>query len=254
MNKNKTLISIIVPVYNAEKFLNETIETVQNQTYTNWELLFIDDCSKDNSVKIISEVITKDKRIKLFKNEKNSGAANSRNKGIKEANGKYICFLDSDDLWDKDKLEKQINFMEINNCEFTYTDYEFADEFGNPNGKKVIVPKRITYKQALKNTTIWTSTVMFNMNKLTKEDIYMPDVRRGQDTATWWKVLKKIDFAYGINDCFSYYRRTNESLSANKLKALKRTWNLYRNVEKLNLFSSCYYFGCYFINAVRRRI
>ena len=144
--------------------------------------------------------------------------------------------------------------MKKNKCEFSFTGYEFADADGKPIGKKVFVPKKISYKQALKNTTIWTSTVMFNMNKLSKDDIYMPNVRRGQDTATWWKILKKIDYAYGLNEILSYYRRTDESLSANKITALKRTWNLYRNVEKLGLISSCYNFCWYCFNAVRRRI
>ena len=246
------LISIIVPVYNAEKFIKETINTVLEQTYQNWELILVNDCSTDNSVKIIKKC--KDKRVKLVNNKTNSKAAITRNNGIKEAKGRYICFLDADDLWDKEKLEKQINFMKEKDCAFSFTGYEFANAEGTPNGKKVYIPNKISYKQALKNTTIWTSTVMFDMNKLTKEDIYMPNVARGQDTATWWKVLKKIDYAYGLNEILSFYRRTNDSLSANKITALKRTWNLYRNVEHLNLFSSSYNFFFYCINAVRRRV
>ena len=250
----KDLVSIIVPVYNASAFLHETIKTVLEQTYDNWELIFIDDCSSDDSVEIIKKYQEKDKRIILVKNEKNSGAAISRNNGIKKAKGHYLCFLDADDLWNNKKLENQIKFMKENDCAFSFTGYEFADKNGIPNGKKVYVPFKINYKKALKNTTIWTSTVMFDMKKLFKEDIYMPDVKRGQDTATWWKVLKKIPFAYGLNEILSYYRRTNESLSANKLTALKRTWNLYRNVEHLNIFSSFYNFCWYCFNAVRRRI
>ena len=248
----KDLVSIIVPVYNAEKFIDETINTVLNQTYTNWELLLVNDCSTDNSIDIIKKF--KDKRIKLINNKVNSKAAISRNNGIKKAKGRYICFLDADDLWDKEKLEKQVKFMNEKDCAFSFTGYEFADENGKPNGKKVFIPETITYKQALKNTTIWTSTVMFDMNKLSKEDIYMPNVARGQDTATWWKVLKKIDYAYGLNEILSFYRRTNDSLSANKFVALKRTWNLYRNVEHLNIFSSSYNFTIYCFNAVKRRV
>ena len=248
------LVSIVVPVYNAEKFISETINSVLNQTYKNWELLLVNDCSKDNSEKIIKEYIQKDKRIKLMNNEVNSRAAISRNNGIKAAKGRFICFLDADDLWDKEKLEKQIKFIEETGCEFSFTGYEFADETGKPNGKKVYVPSKINYKQSLKNTTIWTSTVMFDMTKLSKDDIYMPNVARGQDTATWWKVLKKINYAYGLNEILSFYRRSEGTLSSNKLVALKRTWNLYRNVEKLNFFYSLYNFNIYCINAVRRRI
>ena len=248
----KELVSIIVPVYNAEKFLSDTINSVLNQTYNNWELLLINDCSTDKSKEIA--LTYKSKKIKWIDMDKNSGAALTRNRGIKESNGRYICFLDADDLWDKDKLKKQVNFMQSKDCIFSFTGYEFADSNGVPNGKKVFVPTKINYKQSLKNTTIWTSTVMFDMKKISKEDIYMPNVKRGQDTATWWKVLKKIDFAYGLNEILSYYRRTSDSLSSNKIKALKRTWILYRKVEKLNFFVSLYNFGWYSINAIRRRI
>ena len=248
------LISIIIPVYNAEKFLKETIESVQEQTYSNWELLLIDDCSKDNSKHIIKEFIKNDNRIKYIRLENNSGAAIARNKGIETSNGKYICFLDADDKWVENKLEKQIKFMKEKDCKFSYTGYEFADENCIPNGKRVHVPAAITYKQALKNTTIWTSTVMLDMSKLSKEQVYMPNVKRGQDTATWWKILKETDKAYGLDKILSYYRRTENTLSSNKFKALKRTWNLYRNVEHLSLFYSTYNFCFYIINAIKRRI
>ena len=248
------LVSIIVPVYKAEQFLKDTIKTVEKQTYTDWELIFINDCSPDNSVELIKNEIKRNSKIKLIELEQNSGAAIARNTGMNAAEGKYIAFLDADDLWDKEKLEKQVKFMKENNCAFSFTGYEFADENGKGNGKIVNVPKTINYRQALKNTTIWTSTVMFDVEKLGKELIEMPNVKRGQDTATWWKVLKQIDNAYGIDEVLSYYRRTNESLSANKIKALKRTWNLYRNVEHLNIFYSFYNFCWYVLNAVKRRI
>ena len=247
------LVSIIIPVYNAEKFLNETISTVLDQTYKNWELLLINDCSKDNSKKIF-EKYQNNKNITWFDLEKNSGASIARNKGIELSKGKYICFLDADDLWEKDKIEKQISFMKKVDCAFSFTGYEFADKDGKPNGKKVHVPNKINYKQALKNTTIWTSTVMFDMTKLSKDDVYMPNIRRGQDTATWWKVLKKVDFAYGLSEILSFYRRTSDTLSSNKIKALKRTWYLYRNVENLNIFKSSYYFIFYCFNAIKRRV
>ncbi len=144
--------------------------------------------------------------------------------------------------------------MEENNYEFTFTGYEFADEKGIGNGKVVKVPEKINYKQALKNTTIWTSTVIFDVEELGKELIDMPNVRRGQDTATWWKVLKTGVIAYGLNESLSLYRRSNNTLSSNKIKALKRTWNLYRNVEKLSFFTSLYNFCCYCLNAVKRRV
>ena len=249
---NEDLVSIIVPVYNAEEFINDTIKTVQDQTYKNWELIMIDDCSTDRSTEQILKY--KSDKIKLIKLKKNSGAAICRNTGTKEAKGRYIAFLDADDLWKKEKLEVQLKFMKDKKCAFSFTGYEFADKDGVGNGKIVKVPEKINYKQALKNTTIWTSTVMFNMNKLKKEDIYMPDVKRGQDTATWWKVLKTGVEAYGLNKNLSIYRISTGTLSSNKFKALKRTWDLYRNVERLNIFYSLYNFLWYCFNAARRRI
>ena len=247
------LVSIIVPVYNSEKFIKETINTVKQQTYTNWELLLVNDCSTDNSKKIIQEY-EEDERIKLIDLKENSGAAIARNEGIKQSKGKYVAFLDADDFWLPNKLEKQIKFMQDNQFSFTYTGYEFTDEEGNKTGKIVNVPESITYKQALKNTTIFTSTVIFDVEKLGKELISMPNVRRGQDTATWWKVLKTGVIAKGLNETLSLYRRSDNTLSSNKMKALKRTWNLYRNVEHFSVFKSFYYFCCYVFNAVRRRI
>ncbi len=249
------LVSIVVPVYNAEKFISSTIETVINQTYFNWELLLVDDISTDNSCKIIEEYVKKYPKltIKLFKSKEKGYAAKSRNKGIEEAKGRYICFIDADDLWEKDKLEKQVKFMKDKNCAFSFTGYEFANEEGIPNGKKVYIPEKINYKQALKNTTIWTSTVMFDMQKLLKDDIYMPVVK-SEDTATWWRILRNGYIGYGLNEILSYYRRTSGSLSANKFEAIKRIWNLYRNVENLNIFYSFYNFCFYAFNAVKRRI
>lgn len=250
---SEELVSIVVPVYNSEKFIKETINTVKEQTYTNWELLLVNDCSTDNSKNIIQEY-KEDERIKLIDLKENSGAAVARNEGIKQAEGKYVAFLDADDFWLPNKLEKQIKFMQDNQFSFTYTGYEFTDEDGNKTGKIVNVPENITYKQALKNTTIFTSTVIFDVEKLGKELISMPNVRRGQDTATWWKVLKTGVIAHGLNENLSLYRRSNNTLSSNKMKALKRTWNLYRNVEHFSVFKSFYYFCWYVFNAIKRRV
>jgi len=255
MAKNKKtkqeLVSIVIPVYNAERFLEDTIRTVQEQTYENWELLLINDCSTDNSKKIAEKYLNS--KIKWIDMENNCGAALTRNKGIELSNGRYICFLDADDLWNKDKLKKQVAFMIENKCEFSFTGYEFADEKGIPNGKKVYVPKTINYRQALKNTTIWTSTVMFDMKKISKEIIMLPNVK-SEDTACWWKVLKTIKCAYGLNEILSFYRRTSGTLSSNKFEAIKRIWNLYVNVEKLNYFYSFYCFCWYVFNAIKRRV
>lgn len=249
----KELVSVIVPVYNAERFIEDTINSVKNQTYKNWELLLVDDCSKDSGAEIIKRYAKDDERIKYIKLETNSGAALARNKGIELAKGRYVCFLDADDKWTNEKLQKQVAFMTEKDCAFSFTSYQFADKDCNPTGAKAIVPEIINYKQALKNTTIWTTTVMFDMNKLSKEQIYMPNVK-SEDTACWWKILKTGVIAYGIKDVMAYYRRTEGTLSSNKFEAIKRIWNLYRNVEKLNIFASAYNFCWYAFNAVKRRV
>ena len=249
---NRPLISIIIPVYNAEKFIEDTINTVINQTYDNYEIILIDDCSTDNSVNIINKYLNED--IKLYKNKENIGVGLTRNAGIKHSKGDYIAFLDADDLWDKEKLEKQVKFMQDNNYVFTYTGYVFSNALGEPTCKKIYVPSKCGYEDYLKTTIIWTSTVMIDMNYFTKEDIYMPNQRRGEDGATWLKLLKKIDYAYGYNEILSRYRRTKNSLSSNKFKSIARVWNLYYKSEKLGLFRSIYYFMHYCVNAIRKRL
>lgn len=252
-NSKVELVSIVVPVYNAARFLRDTIASVQAQTYQNWDLIFVDDCSSDDSVSVIQESMSHDERIRLFINKQNSHAALTRNRGIDEATGRFIAFLDADDLWEPAKLEKQVAFMNRMDCEFTFTSYEFANTSGQPNGKKVHVPSSMNYKDALKNTTIFTSTVMFDMTKLSKNQIHMPNVK-SEDSATWWKVLKNIECAYGLDEILSYYRRSDNSLSSNKLESVRRTWNLYRRVERLSLAYSTYNFVHYIINATLRRM
>ena len=248
------LISIVVPVYNAEKFIKETLKTVINQTYKNWELILVDDASTDNSVKLINDFVRKDKRIKLYDHKgKNLGAGPTRNLGTKHARGRYVAFLDADDLWHPEKLERQLNFVKQNDAAFICTSYEFAFFNGKPSGVKVIVPDKAKYRQVLTNVTVWTSTVMFDMKKLTKSDIMMPNVPRGQDAATWWQVLKKVDHVYGLKDVLAYYRRTPSSLSANKIKAIKRTWRLYREIERYNFLLSVLYLIQHSYYATKRR-
>ena len=253
---SKGLVSVIVPVYNAGKWIEDTILSVKSQTYKDWELILVDDGSTDDSINVIKELLAdgKDERIKLVDaGEENLGAAHARNRGVEMASGRYICYIDADDLWSPDKLEKQLAFMEENDAAFSFTGYEFADESGIGVQKIVGVPKTITYRQALKNTTIFTSTVMFDMDKLDKEDIMMPQVP-SEDTATWWKVLKKTGKAYGLDEALTLYRRGTGTLSSNKFSAIKRIWNLYRNVEGLNVIYSAYCFVFWAVRATLRRM
>ena len=248
---SKGLVSVIVPVYNAGKWIEDTILSVRSQTYRDWELILVDDGSTDNSMEIMRQCA--DDRVRIIDDGSNRGAAYARNMGVKEAKGRYICYIDADDLWSPDKLEKQLAFIEENNAAFTFTGYEFADASGVGVQKIVRVPKTIGYKQALKNTTIFTSTVMFDMDKLSKEDIMMPQVP-SEDTATWWKVLKKVGRAYGLDEQLTLYRRGTGTLSSNKMTAIQRIWNLYRNVEGLNVFYSAYCFVFWAVRALIRRM
>lgn len=251
----KELISIIIPVYNASKFILDTLDSVVNQTYKDWELILVDDLSTDNSCEIIKSYQKDHKNldIKLIKLKEKGMAAGARNKGIEIAKGRYICFLDADDSWNNSKLEKQLKFMNNKKCAFSYTGYEFADETLKTLGVKVKVPTELTYNQALKNTIIWTTTVMFDTKLISKELIKMPNVK-SEDTATWWKILKAGYIAYGLDEILAYYRRSEGTLSSNKIEAIKRIWNLYRNVEHLNIFKSIYCFCFYAINTVKKRI
>lgn len=252
-NKKEELVSIIVPVYNCEEYVKETIESIENQTYKNWELIIIDDNSTDNSLKIIKEKVKENKeKIKYIHLTENKGVAIARNTGLEIAQGNYIAFLDGDDVWKENKLEEQMQFIKQNDYGFTFTSYTYLKENGNKDVKKI--PKKITYKEALKNTTILTSTVIIDTNKIDKKLLVMPNIRKGQDTATWWQILKNGNTAYGLDKRLTLYRVRNNSLSFNKVKALKRTWNLYRNVEKFSVLKSSYYFLHYMWNAALRRI
>lgn len=249
---NEPLVSIITPVYNAERFLSDTIKSVQNQTYKNWEILLIDDCSKDNSAQIIKEFQKYDNRIKYIKLKKNSGASVSRNEGIRNAKGRFIAFVDSDDVWKPEKLEIQIKYMLKENLGFTFTSYRYMKENGELTNKIAKAPSKINYNGLLKNTIIGCSTVVIDREIV--DYFEMPLVRRGQDTATWLQILRKEKYAYGIEQDLVNYRLVGESLSSNKIIALKRTWNTYRNVEKLGLLKSSYVFCFYVFNAIKKRI
>ncbi|BCA85004.1 glycosyl transferase [Enterococcus saigonensis] len=254
MDIDKSLVSVIIPTFNSEKYILKTINSVMNQTYKYIEIIVVDDNSTDETINVVKNLSFKDSRLRVIALDKNSGAAIARNVGIQNSKGKYIAFLDSDDYWFDEKIEIQIDFMKKRNCAFSFTGYFFSDETGNNFLREVRVPKVINYKKSLKNTIIFTSTVMLDVDRLGKELIYMPNVRRGQDTATWWKILKSGVDALGINQSLSIYRRGLNSLSSNKIKALSRTWYLYRNVEKFDIIKSCYYFTFYCLNAVIKRV
>ncbi len=248
------MVSIIVPVYNAANFIEKTIEMVSRQTYKDWELILVDDASTDGSADVIDKIIdNQGKRIRLIRKEKNAGAAAARNTGIDAALGRYIAFLDADDVWRENKLEKQIEFMDRTGAAFSFHAYEFGDENANPTGKVVHVPQTLNFKKALSRTVIFTTTVMFDTEKIDMEIIHMPQVP-SEDTATWWRILKSGILAYGLDENLAIYRRPAKSLSSNKLVAIERIWFLYRNIADLSIVQSLFYFGGWAIRATLRRL
>ncbi len=249
------LVSIVVPVYNVKAYIVDTIKSVQAQTYTNWELLLIEDGSTDGTREFLAAYLEKypDERIVYKPLPENIGAALARNYGLDLSRGRFVAYLDSDDIWQADKLAHQIAFMKEKKAAFCFTGYEFADASGIGTGKVVSVPPTLTYKKALKNTTIFTSTVMFDTAVLSKESLHMPKVK-SEDTALWWSVLRQGQTAFGLNENLVLYRRLDNSLSSNKIEAIRRIWNLYRKEEKLNIFYSMYNFCFWAWRAVKRRV
>ena len=235
------LVSIITPCYNADKYIESTIKSVLSQTYKNWEMLIVEDASTDKSLEVISEYVQEDHRIKLIQNSSNIGAASSRNKAIEYANGKYIAFLDNDDIWFSDKLEKQIALMENENILMSYSAYETIDKEGHTIGY-FSVPTQVTYADMLKTSIIGTLTMIYNAEIIGK--CYFKE-RGHEDYVMKLEILKKIPYAQGINETLAKYRILDTSLSSNKLRAAKWQWRIYREVEKLSLPKSIYHFMHY---------
>ena len=245
LDKNNILVSIITPVYNSEKYIGDTIKSVLSQTHTNWELIIVDDCSSDHTEEVVKSFT--DSRIRYFRLDKNSGAAIARNKALEYAKGKYIAFLDADDMWKPDKIEKQLYFMLENNIAFSFTGYEMLKVKEN---KMIKVPSKLNYSQFMKNTVIATSTVMINTEIV--GEIRFVNVRADHDSMTWAKLLRQGYLAYGLNKSLAYYRKLEGSISNNKFKAAKNHWVNCRKIEKLPFFKCLYYFVFYSINAFKK--
>jgi len=231
------------------------MESVAAQTYTAWELLLVEDGSSDRTADVILCYVQEkgESRIRLLRQPSNMGAALARNRGLWEAKGRYIAYLDADDLWMPEKLERELRFLKEKDAAFVFTGYEFADERGRGTGKVVHVPETLSYRQALSNTTIFTTTVMFDTGKISKEQLEMP-VIKSEDTALWFRVLRSGYTAYGLDENLVRYRRARRTLSSNKLEAIRRIWNLYRRAEGLGFFSSAYHFCFWAVRAVKRRV
>ena len=251
------LISIIIPVYNAEKFLDDTLRCIFAQDYENWELLLVDDCSKDGSIEKIENIMNaypqyRD-RVRLISQNTNSGAATARNQGIYLARGRFIAFQDADDLWHPKKLSKMYAFMQEMNAAFAYHGYEFAQEDGHGTGRIVHVLPLLDYDHALTRTIVATITVVFDMSKLTKEEILFPQCP-SEDTALWWRLLRSGYIAYGLDESLALYRRSQNTLSSNKFVAVERIWYLYRKREELPILKAGVCLLGWAIRATLRRI
>lgn len=244
------LVSIITPVYNSERFLAETIDSVMAQSFQNWELILIDDCSSDGSPELMRRYAGMDSRIQHIRLAENMGAAAARNRGLEEARGRYIAFVDADDLWAPEKLSLQLPFMQEKQAGLSFTAIEMMDESGATVKEKRRVKPKIDYKYLLTNTMMACSSVV--VDRAVTGDFRMPLVRRGQDYATWLMLMRGGLPAYGLDKPLTRYRLVSNSISSNKLVALKRTWHVYRRQEKLGLLRSGFYFCLYTFNAVKK--
>lgn len=242
------LITVIMPVYNSEKYLERAIKSVINQTYKKWELICVNDASTDNSLQILKKY--ESDKIKVKSLEKNSGTAIARNEALKLAKGRYITYLDSDDYYDYRKLEKQIKFMQHNDYAFTCTSYSFINEDGKT--KQIIIPQKLTYKEYMKNTRLIPTAIMIDTEKIEKNKLYMENIKIAEDTKTWLRILKKGEIVYGLRENLAYYMQWENSKSRNKIKAAKAVWEIYK--EEVGRIKAVYYFGWYAFNACKKRI
>ena len=237
----KDLVSIIMPTYNCGKFIEETIASIQAQTYQTWEIIIVDDCSKDNTKEIVEALVLKDCRIKYYCLEINSGAAIARTTSMKLSQGEYMAFCDSDDLWFPEKLEKQLKFMQDNNYSFSCTSYEQIDEQSKSLGRIINTITKTDYNRLLLDCPVGNSSVMYNVSKMGKFEV--PNIRKRNDDALWLEMLKKEKYIWGMPDTLMKYRIRQNSISSNKLAVVKYHWILYREIEHLNVFRSAFHIG-----------
>ena len=249
LKSQKLLVSIIMPLYNCEEYIAESIESVISQTYNHWELIVVDDKSTDNSSVIVENYLRKDDRIKLINLDTNEGPTKVRNRAIQEARGRYIAFLDSDDSWLPNKLQRQIAFLKENDLVLTYCAYETMDENSNYINTRHSLPF-IGYKDMLKSNQIGNLTGIYDVDFFGK--VYMEDVGH-EDYVLWLKLLKHINKTQGLTDIMARYRIVPNSISSSKTKVFKWQWHIYRRIENLTILQSSYYFIFYVYNALKKR-
>ena len=229
--KKNAVVSIILPNYNSHPFIKKTIKSIINQTYTNWKLFLVDDCS-NKQTRTLLKTLKNNKKIKIYWLKKNRGAGYCRNFALKKINSKYIAFIDSDDLWKKNKLKNQINFMKKNDHQFTYTNYE---TFGDKN-KKINNPRKLSYSSFIKNTSIATSTMMIKRKRI--NDIKFTNTKICEDYYFKCKLLKKVNFAFCLNQYLTKYRVRKNSLQSNNLKNFYWIWKINKDYNKLSFLNN----------------
>ncbi len=241
------VFSVIMPTYNSAAFVRESLESLISQDFESWECVIVDDCSGDNTISIIDEFCDRDSRFKLIRNSKNEGPSFSRNLAITESCGRYITFLDSDDLWMPRKLSSQYEHFSRTGAQFIFSSYFLIDESGRHLGLR-LSPTVVSYSELLKSNVIGCLTAAYDTHYFGK--VTMPMIRKRQDFGLWLKLLKSVDFAYGIEEPLAKYRVRSDSVSANKLSAASFTWRLYRDIEKLSFFPALYYFSFYIFRSL----
>lgn len=247
------LISIIMPMFMCEDYLAKSIESVINQSYKNWELIIVDDCGTDNSRNVAETYAQNYCNIEIITNSENLGAAYSRNNGIQCSKGRYICFLDSDDVWMPDKLYKQYNYMRRNELPFSYTNYSRIDETGNVLKERLVLAQKSNRMLAMCEMPMLTSTVMLDTMYIPKDHIRFPNITSSEDRACFSSILKEIDFAFLCDEILTLYRVRDKSISHDSLKNIRRTWRYYRTVENLSLIQASGCFVRYVCAALKKR-
>lgn len=253
---HKPSVSIITPVYNAERFVADTIRSAQAQTFSDWEMILINDCSTDNSVQVIQPLLESDARLRLIEMPKNGGAAVARNAGMAIAAGRYVAFLDADDQWLPQKLEQQIAFMQKTGCALCYAAYTVMQEDGSDTGRTIHCPPTLSYRQLLMENRIGCLTAVVDTQQTGK--MTMPLINKRQDYGLWLNILKQGFTACGIQEPLARYRKYSSSLSGNKWQTIGYNWTLLRQHQGLNIFRAAWYFFLFLVNktvmAVIRRI
>ncbi|WP_261799083.1 glycosyltransferase [Actinomyces ruminicola] len=250
--EHRPLVSVIVPAYNSERHITQALASILSQTVEDLEVLVVDDASRDRTLALAERCAARDPRVQVLAQTANQGVARARNRALARARGRYIAYLDADDQWEPRKLERQLDFLADGALGACITSYETIEEDG-AHRNYVHVPPVIDYRGFLKNTLTCTLTILFDTAVIDRSLLVMPDLRRGQDAATWLQVMKHGHLIYGLDECLAKYRKTAGSLSSDKVKAVKRTWNLYRNVEGISRLYSAYCLSWQLYHAVMKR-